>query len=90
MMIRHILPLLIASPAQAAIIGVVPMEDARLLLHDEQRVCVGQARYAEYVARDGGKVGGCWVFGGGMIGIAFFDGDTGRVPVDRVKKPDEV
>ena len=52
-----------------------------ITLFTEKRMCVGAARYAEFLEGAGPAVAGCWVPGPGFIALVFFDGDTAQVPM---------
>lgn len=77
--------------SQAGIIGVVDdAEGHRLEFHDVAGVCVGDARYFEYIRADQVKVPGCYVVRAGLAQMVFFDGDIGVVPVSAIQRPKAV
>jgi hypothetical protein len=82
---------LLASSAQAAVMGVVSTEQGSLELHDEAgATCKGEAKRADFVSPRGERTGGCWIVtDDGMIWVVFFDTDTARIPVRFVKKPEQ-
>lgn len=80
----------VMSAASAAIVAVAPAEGgARLNLWDEQRMCQGTARYANFQVK-ADTIHGCLVTDGKMVQVVFFDGDTLLLPVQVFKKPEEV
>jgi hypothetical protein len=80
---------LVATTASAAVIAEAEVSPGVVIqLHDEAGPCVGSARLAVYIeAASQQRIPGCWTQSGEMIGIAFLDSDTGRVPVAALKKP---
>jgi hypothetical protein len=82
------------APAVAA--GVVltaqePGGSARFDLHDDAGgLCVGDARLAVYVPKDGKSIRGCWVPVTGGARINFLDGDQATIPASALKKPEAV
>jgi hypothetical protein len=82
------------APAAAA--GVVmtagePNGAARFDLYDDAGgLCVGEARLAVYVPKDGASVRGCWVAGATGVHIVFLDGDKASIPFSALKKPEDV
>jgi hypothetical protein len=76
-----------SSAVKADVVGVVEAEDARLYLHEEAGPCVGGARLARHVAKDGKEIPGCWVFVQGRVQVAFMDGDMALIPPAVVRKP---
>lgn len=84
-MFKHTLALaaclLAAGTAPAAVVGFVESDNGRIDILDDRGPCAGAARHAVYVPRDGSPVGGCWVAGGAMLMIVFFDADIARIPV---------
>jgi hypothetical protein len=82
---------LAALSAEAKVIAIAQSGDgARIVLHDEPGPCVGAAKMAEYVPRDGAVVRGCWLAIPGNVTVAFLDGERGTVPIDHLKKPTEL
>lgn len=81
--------LFFAATAQAAVVGFVQSPEGRVDLHDDIGVCVAGAKRAVYTPTTGDPIPGCWVFVRGVIHVAFFDGDTGQIPVQALKKPGE-
>ena len=83
------LSLFAASLSQASVIGVVHAGEEKVLLHDEQRVCTGAARAAEYVHKDNAITHGCYVLDvhGGFLFVVFFDAEIGRIPLSAIRKP---
>ncbi len=66
-------------------------DGAQVLLYNEQGPCVGEARFAEYVAPDGSAVPGCWVVaGGGLVLISYLDGERGNIPYTHLKQVSEL
>ena len=59
----------------------------RVDLYTEAGPCMGDARRAEYVPANGPAVPGCWVLIGTVVGVVYFDADTGQIPVAAFKKP---
>lgn len=82
-----LLLLLFVGVTQAAVIGEVESSTGRIDLMDEAGPCVDGARAAAYVPRHGKTIPGCWVAGGSVVFVVFFDGDTARVPVSAVRPP---
>lgn len=85
--------LLCASSAQAELMGVVDAQNGVVVnLHREAGPCVGGARRAEYVdVVKKQNIPGCWaVQGGGVIQVAWFDGDADAIPLSAVRLPKEV
>jgi hypothetical protein len=62
-------------------------DGAVFVFHDEPGPCVGRARLVEYVAKDGSKVGGCWVTRGQNLACTFFDADVGAVAITALRAP---
>lgn len=84
-----ILALMFGAQAQAAIVGVVPLANgASLRLHDEPRICVGDALLVEYAVIGKPAIQGCWLLDGPLIRIILLDGDSGKVRATDVKKPE--
>lgn len=82
---------LLACTAQAKVIGVVDANGARIELHDEPGQCVGGAMRAEYIARDGSRVPGCWTQRRpDLVGVVFMDGDVATVPIEAIRPPVEI
>ena len=79
--------LLLSSSAHAAVIGVIDTQKGRVDLHDEAGLCTHGAMKAEYIGQDGTRVLGCWAFVGGIVSIAFLDGDSARLQPGVVRKP---
>jgi hypothetical protein len=79
-----------AVPAQARVFGVAVSGDgARIELHDQAGPCVGQARLAEHISRNGDKVPGCWLVAEGAVKVSFLDGERGTIPLAHVRKVSE-
>lgn len=79
------------APAQGAIVGVAESPDgAAIVFHDEAGPCVSGALRAEYKAKDGTTVPGCWMLNGPIALVVFFDTDLARVPVGAIKPPKSV
>lgn len=91
---NRILPaMLLLAPmlACADVVGVIAVPSGQtLLLHDTPGPCVGTARLAEYVEKDGTKVAGCWKPVGPLGMVSFLDGDRLDFPLSVVRKPTEV
>lgn len=84
-----LLALLLATQAQAAAVGVVPLRGgASLRLHDQPGMCVNGALLVEYVAPGKPPLLGCWTRQGDMLRAVFLDGDSGEVPVRAVERPE--
>jgi hypothetical protein len=60
------------------------------LYEDGGGLCVGDARLAVYVPKDGKSVRGCWIPITGGARIMFLDGDQATIPASALKKPEEV
>lgn len=83
--------LMMATQAQAAIVGVVPFDSGAVLrLHDEPGVCVSGALRMEYVQPGKPEIPGCWIMRGQMLGLVFLDGESATIPVMRVRKPESL
>jgi hypothetical protein len=61
-------------------------DGARVVLYTSTGPCVGLAKFAEHIARDGGKTPGCWLMTTTQVQISFFDGERGAVPLDQLKR----
>lgn len=86
-----ILALMLGAQAQAAIVGVVPLQNGAMLrLHDEPRICVNGALLVEYVMPGKPTIAGCWVRRGDAIHAAFLDGDAGEIPIQAIKRPENI
>ena len=84
-----ILALMVGAQAQAAIVGVVPLANgAYLRLHEEPRICVGDALLVEYAVIGKPVIPGCWLQEGPIVRIILLDGDSGKVRTTDVKKPE--
>jgi hypothetical protein len=84
----RILPaLLLCTSAHSAVIGVADIPAGSVLLHDEARMCVGDALYAEWVPVSGARVAGCWTAGGPSVNVVFLDGEIARIPAQMIKAP---
>lgn len=84
-----LLGLLLATQAQAAVVGIVQLRSgAHLRLHDQPGICVNGALLVEYVAPGKPVIAGCWVRLGDVLRAVFLDGDSGDVPIESVKRPD--
>lgn len=80
--------LLLASAAcQATVIGSVESPRGRIDLHDDEGACVGQALRAVYTPVQGKPVDGCWVTGGPVVMVVFFDADIARIPAAMIGAP---
>lgn len=88
---RRFLPILAiaAFPIHAEVIGVVNAPDgSHVQFHNEPgKVCVGGAFRAEFVDKDGSKIGGCYIIRGGSIWVTFFDTDAAQIPINALQKP---
>lgn len=73
--------------ASAGVIGTVDGPTGRIDLMDDVGPCVDGARQAMYVPTKGKSIGGCWVSGGPMVMIVFFDADIARIPVAAITPP---
>ncbi len=74
----------------AALVGFVPdVDGSRIDLYTEAGMCVGAARRAEWVPRQGARVGGCWLLRDGVVVVVFLDGDVAVVLVQAVKPAPE-
>lgn len=83
---------LVAFPATAAPMGVVEGNLARIDLHTDQGPCVGYARRAVFVPKDGKpEITGCWrIFStdkGQWLAIAFLDGEFFETSALHIKQP---
>ena len=88
---RYILAsILLASSANAAVIGVAENSSGVILLHNEAGICSGNALQAEWVPLSGPRVLGCWTAGGPTINAVFLDGDIARIPAQAVQAPKAV
>lgn len=68
---------LVAPSGHAVIVAQAkPITGGLISLHNERRVCVGFALYAEFLSPYGDIVGGCWVRNRKTITVVFFDGDS--------------
>lgn len=80
-----------ALQASAAVIGIAePGDGSAVVFHDEAGPCVGGALRAEYRAKDGTNVPGCYVIRGAVALVVFFDTDMARVPVQAIQPPKQV
>ena len=80
----------VSSIASAQIAAVAKGDDgARVELWKDQRICVGDARYAVY-RHKATTIEGCWLSNGPAIRIVFLDGDVLVIPVQAFEQPDEV
>jgi hypothetical protein len=61
-------------------------DGARVLLYAKPGPCVGNARFAEYIAPDGGKTPGCWLLTQNTVLVSFLDGERGDIPVAHLKR----
>jgi hypothetical protein len=90
-MMKHLLAvaatLMACGFAHAEIVGVVQSPQGRIDLHDDKGPCAGQARQARFVPTAGEEVAGCWVTGGPVVMIVFFDADIARIPVAAITPP---
>lgn len=79
----------VALSATAGSIATATSSDgASITLMEEAGPCVGGARLAVYVSPDAkSRVPGCWKLAGGMVVVAFLDGDMAQIPVGDLKKP---
>jgi hypothetical protein len=86
------LGLSIAASARAAILAEAPSPSGAgtAVLYDEKRFCMGDAQYAEWVAKDGTKIPGCWRAAGGTIVIVFVDTDTATIPMQALQPPKNI
>ena len=82
-----LLGMIVPATGTAAVIGYTPGPTGRLDLHDSTEICVGGARYAEWLPATGGAVRGCWLVGNGSVRVVFLDGDVVTVPIGAVLKP---
>lgn len=81
------------APAVAGVAMVAhePGGAARFDIYDDGGgLCVGDARLAVYVPKDGKSVRGCWTPHGSGVRILFLDGDMAQIPASALKKPEEV
>lgn len=79
---------LLLSPVRAAVILEANSGDGTtIVLHDTAGPCVGQAKFAEYIAKDGTKIPGCYKAMGAAIAIVFFDTDTAVIPFSELRQP---
>ena len=81
------LALLLALPAQAAVVAEIVVDDERLELHDEAGPCQRGALWAMlYKGRE--RLSGCWTLRpDGRVTIAWFDGGCWAVPASAFKEP---
>lgn len=83
----------LAGPAAAQLTGVIDAANGAVInLHkDDGGLCVENGHLAEYVnAIEKKTIRGCWtVQRGGMLSIAFLDGDVVIVPLAAVRQPQE-
>ena len=71
-----------SAAAQARVIAVADSPDgARIELHDDAGICVGLAKLAEHIAKDGEKVLGCWIAVQTTITVSFLDGERANIPM---------
>jgi hypothetical protein len=78
---------LLATGAQAAVLGYVQTPEGRIEVHDERGPCAGDAKKAVYVPVEGERITGCWVVRGTVVAVVFLDGDIAQVPVVFMQKP---
>ncbi len=81
---------LAAAPVMAQPILMAGDGSVRLVLHDDARMCLGDAKYAEFQEPGKPSVGGCWKISGMSVVVSFLDGDTGNIPVTAFQKYEEV
>jgi hypothetical protein len=81
----------LAFSGQAAVLGTAEMlGGAAIVFHDIAGPCKGAAKFAEYIAVDGERTGGCWVRRASHLAVVFFDGDVGAVPHGALTPPKEI
>ena len=79
---------LLLSPARAdVILEASPGDGTTIVLHDTPGPCHGQAKFAEYIAKDGSKIPGCYKTMGAAIAIVFLDTDTAVIPISELRQP---
>lgn len=55
-----------------------------ITLYSDANVCVGDARYVEYVYADQRKIPGCWKLIHGGVTLVYFDADKGLLRSDEL------
>lgn len=71
-----------SAAAQARVIAVAESPDgARIELHDDAGICVGSARQAEHISKDGEKILGCWIAVQATVTVSFLDGERANIPM---------
>lgn len=78
---------LLTFNAHAALLGSVALPMGNIDLFNDAGPCKAEALRAVYVPAVGDPVPGCWVRGGGLVFIVFFDADIARFPVSEIKPP---
>jgi hypothetical protein len=78
--------LLAAGSVQAQALAEYVEGDARIELHRDAGPCVDNARWAVFF-RGMVRVSGCWILAGGVVQIAWLDGDVSQVPLRVFREP---
>lgn len=77
-------------PAHADVLGMAQTQNGVIYIFSEQGICVGKAKRAQYVPKEGKAVEGCWINQPDHLRLAFLDGDSGAIPHTSLKKADTV
>jgi hypothetical protein len=88
---RAFLLLMLFGSAHAEMLGKAEGDTAAIEIHSDKGVCVGEARRALWVFKDGAPpVVGCWIYASGVFQIAFLDGDVRQIPGTAVKRAEKL
>lgn len=80
----------LAAESPRAIAEIDAGGGAVVRLFEEPRMCVSNAKYAEWQSADATTtVGGCWVLSGNLVSVAFLDGEGVALPARAMRKPTE-
>lgn len=78
-----------SSTAHAGTVGAARSDAGGVYLYDEPRSCVDGAWYAQWRAKDGTIVDGCWrARQDGMVQAVFMDADIALIPFEAIKQPE--
>ena len=88
---RAFLLLMLFGSAHAEMLGKAEDRSATIEIHSDKGICVGEARRALWVSKEGKpNVVGCWLFDGAAFQVAFLDGDVAQIPVAAVKRAEKL